>query len=261
MYCESGFNSPPSNLLHQINPFLGIAEPFSCLSHLGLALIVALKGKKLFSKAQDKASRIGINLYLFGALFSMIVSSIYHLVEPCTSRRYFLRKLDHSAIFFLIAGTFSGCHLTCFKKFSAKYFPPLLLWTLAVIGVTLKVFFFDHINPILSHSLYLLCGWIGLLTAFQLYQKFGLRLARPALLYLLLGGIFYSGGALIDCFRRDVVLVSGVIGAHEVFHVGVFLGVMFHFYFETYCAEKLHPLIALEDEEEERSGVSKVKRV
>ncbi|KAL0219958.1 hypothetical protein P9112_005611 [Eukaryota sp. TZLM1-RC] len=239
----TGFNAPPSNVLFEITPLFGIAEPFSSISHLLVAICLALYARLLFRTLKTKTARFGVGLYLFGCLFSMIVSSVYHMVNPFTYQRMVLRRLDHSAIFFMIAGTFTGGHLPSFKSFAGKWVVPSILWCLALFGVIMKTFFFDLLSDFLSNIVYLICGWLGIFSMLQLHLVYGSE-ARQTIKHLFLGGVFYSTGAIIALiFGEHLVLVKGHFYAHEVFHIFVAIGVYYHFLFVLSCVHNFHPRI------------------
>lgn len=84
----------------------------------------------------------------------------------------------------------------------------------------------------LGTLLYLGLGWVGALSGYLLYRRFGFAYMRP----VLLGGLAYSLGAVLE-YARFPVLVSGVVGPHETFHIMVLVGIFAHWVFVRRVAE------------------------
>ena len=97
------------------------------------------------------------------------------------------------------------------------------MWTLAITGLTLKTIFFHQLPEWLGLTFYLGMGWLGLITALLMYQHYGWRFLKP----LVYGAMAYTLGALVD-FMQFPTLVPGVVGPHELFHLGVLLGIAYH---------------------------------
>ncbi len=98
-----------------------------------------------------------------------------------------------------------------------------MVWGLAVVCVALKLVFFQEMATWLGLILYLGMGWMGTISAVLLYHRYGARFQK----YLIYGAIAYTIGALLDYFQFPSLL-PGVIEAHELFHLGVVLGMAFH---------------------------------
>jgi len=217
-----------------VYPIPGFSDPFSSMSHLLSALIFLIIGTIMLWKLRGNGSQlISLSIFTFGVVFLLAMSGIFHLLTPGTSGRYVSQVLDHAAIFVLIAATFTPIHVLQFRGFM-RWGILLLVWGTAIAGLTLKSIYFEDVPEILSLSLYLGLGWLGALTAFMLYQRFGLT----AILPLLYGAVAYTLGATLE-FIRYPILISGVIGPHELFHVLVIIGISFHWRFVTNMA-KLH---------------------
>src|SRR5262249_33751051 len=158
------------------------------------------------------------------------MSGVYHLLSPGGAGRVVLRRLDHGAIFVLIAGTFTPLHVILFRGWW-RFGPLLLIWAAAITGVTLKSIFFDE----MAEGVGLLCyrgrGWRGGASGFGLCPAHGLPFIRP----LLWGGLAYSAGGVLE-FLGWPVLIPGVLGPHELFHVGVLAGAGLHWKFVSQFA-------------------------
>lgn len=134
---------------------------------------------------------------IFGAalIFTYLSSSLYHYVQPGTLKR-FLRRLDHLAIYLLIAGTYTPFVLVGLGgAWGWSLFG--ILWGLAAIGVAAKLGF-GHRFDIISVIAYVIMGWIGLVAIVPLIE----RLPLPSLVLVLAGGVSYTIGALFYAWEK-----------------------------------------------------------
>jgi channel protein (hemolysin III family) len=204
-------------------PMLGFADPVSSWSHLlgaGVFLIVVLC---LLRRNAGRA----LPLVVFGAatVFLLSMSGVYHLLDEGSAARPILRQLDHSGIYVLIAGTLTAVHLILLRG-RWRWVMIVVAWTVCVLGVTLKAVFFDETPEWLSLALYLGMGWLGLVTTVRLGYLHGWRFVS----LLIGGGLVYTLGAVLD-YLRVPVLLPGVVGAHELFHVAVLTALGLHWAF------------------------------
>jgi hemolysin III len=133
-----------------------------------------------------------------------------------------LRKIDHSAIFLLIAGTYTPFCLLAFKGFW-HWGLLALIWTIAAIGIVVKVFYIK--SPRWLHtSIYIAMGWLCVMAAPQMPSV----LPLAATTGLFLGGILYTVGAVVYA-TKILDFVPGKFGFHEVWHIFVLLGALAHF--------------------------------
>jgi len=204
-------------------PFLGNADPISSILHLGGALVFAVLGIGLLQRAQGNSLRVtSIAVYWGGVLFALTVSGVFHLVARGTDARNVLMIVDHAAIFFLIAASYTPIHVIQFRGFM-RWGILGLVWTAALVGMVLKTVWFDTIPEWAGLSLYLALGWAGLISAIALY-----RLVGPTPLIPLIGGAFaYTMGALLE-YAGIPTLAAGIVGPHEIFHLLVLAGVGMH---------------------------------
>ena len=217
-----------------VYPILGFSDPVSSMTHLFSSPIFFAFGIVMLWKLRGNLDRtVSLFVFTFGVVFLLVMSGVFHLLTPGTSSRYVLQVLDHAAIFFLIAATFTPIHTLQFKGFM-RWGILLLVWSTAITGITLKSIYFEEVPEILSLALYLGLGWLGALTGYMLYR----RLGSKAILPLIYGAIAYTLGATLE-FIHYPVLISGVIGPHELFHLAVLCGIGFHWQF-TYRMAQLH---------------------
>ena len=195
-------------------------EVANSISH-GMTLIAMLIGTPyLIMNALhqgDMAEVIGKGVFAATAILLYFSSAVYHGLTAGKAKRVF-RVIEHSAIFFLIAGTYTPFTLGVLKgAWGWTIFT--LVWSLVAIGVSLKVFEKEP-HPVISISLYLLMGWIMVLAAYPLFVK----MPTEGLLLLVAGGLFYTLG--VGFFITDSKLKYG----HLMWHVFVMGGTACHYF-------------------------------
>jgi hemolysin III len=149
-------------------------------------------------------------------------SALYHANKKTENATNVWRKLDHIAIFFMIAGTYTPiCYI--YLAGTWRWSMILVSWGFVIAGIMLKVFFIKA-PRILSTMLYLLMGWLGVAPLRELWRD------MPHLSFFLIlgGGIAYSIGAIIYALKRPNPL-PGVFGFHEIFHIMILLGASLHY--------------------------------
>ena len=164
-------------------------------------------------------------VFAFAGVFLLSTSGVYHLLTPGSGGRAVLQRLDHCAIFVLIAGTFTPVHGILFRGW-LRWLPLVLIWSAAATGITLKTIFFDDVSEWFGLTLYLGLGWIGIASGVLLYCRFGYAFVRP----LLRGALAYTLGAALE-FQRWPIVIPGVVHAHELFHLAVLVGLFCHWRF------------------------------
>ena len=206
--------------------FWGFSEPFSSWTHLLAAAAAIVGSYVLLRKGRGSVSRsVALVIYSWSLVFLFSMSGVYHLLEPGGTARNVLQRLDHAGIWVLIAGTFTPLHAILFRG-AWRWLILLLVWMIAINGLVLEVVFFTSFPQWLTLTLFLALGWMGTLTGY----KFRTSFRGESLHLLMMGGIYYSLGAVID-FLNWPVLWPGVIGPHEIFHVFVIMGSWCHWKF------------------------------
>lgn len=203
-----------------------IREPINGLTHLAGAVLSFVALIAMVIKASiTTSSPLSITaVIIFG--ISMILlyaaSATYHMVIARDKVIDFLRRLDHSMIFILIAGTY-----TPFCLISLKGVTGWLLFSLvtgiAVLGVVFKLVWF-HCPRWLSTSLYIGMGWLMIFFAAPLSDS----LHSGGLFFLILGGILYTIGGVIYGAKPKFLKMK-YWGYHEIFHIFILLGTLAHF--------------------------------
>jgi channel protein (hemolysin III family) len=180
-------------------------------------------GAGLIQRGQGDSLRIAaLVIYVSGVVSALFLSGLMHLTDRGSEARSVLIRLDHAAIFFLIAATYTPVHIIQFRGWM-RWGVLVSIWTAATAGMILKLAFIDAVPEWLSLTMYLVLGWAGLFTAFALHRVVGLMPLLP----IVLGALAYSIGALIDVSALPDLL-PGIIRPHEVFHVFVLAGVASH---------------------------------
>ena len=124
----------------------------------------------------------------------------------------------------LIAGTYTPVCLTALKG-PVGYLLLGSIWTLALGGILLKIFFV-HCPKWLSSTLYVVMGWLCVFAMKPLYSI----LPLSAFLWLLFGGIAYTIGAVIYAFKLKAFNEKHIyFGSHEIFHVFIMIGTFCHY--------------------------------
>ena len=195
-------------------------EIANSVSH-GVGLLCGVFGAPVLIVAATRhggaANVVGACVFAATVLLLYFASTLYHAVPHPRAKRL-LKKLDHGAIYLLIAGTYTPFTLGVLGgPWGWTLFG--LVWTLAIIGVALKAF--DRIShPVWSTALYLVMGWLALIAAKPMLAS----VATPGLVLLAAGGLCYTLG--VAFFALDSRLRYG----HFVWHLFVIAGTSCHFF-------------------------------
>jgi hemolysin III len=195
-----------------------IREPASFYTHfagfiLSIAGLVALLG----APSADLYKKAALVMYGISVMVLFLASSLYHAFKHDENGTSLLRKFDHTAIYVMIAGTYTPF---IYEYLSGWWRWGILLaqWGI-VFGGTLLTFLWINKPRALSAVLYLAMGWVALVPMYKLWQS------MPAGVFALCiaGGAAYTVGAVIYA-RKSPDPAPGVFGFHEVFHVFVLAG-------------------------------------
>ncbi len=200
-----------------------LREPVNGLTHF-FAAIAALFGTAALAMLGRRSLMVEAALVIYGiCLVSLFAASAaYHMTNAGERVIAVLRRFDHSAIYLLIAGTYTPFCLLAFRGFW-QWGLLSIIWTLAVIGIIVKVFVMNAPRWV-SATAYVVMGWLCLGAVGQMLQA----LPTGALVWLAAGGIAYTVGAIIYSTRL-FDFVPGKFGFHEVWHIFVILGALAQF--------------------------------
>jgi hemolysin III len=189
---------------------------------LGLAGATALLRVTFNSATQ--AEFVSLMVYLFG-LLSMLGLSAAHNVLPCTNARLALRCLDHSAIYLMIAGTYTAV-LAQIKSDAASIGLLIAVWMTAAVGIALKLLLPGRFER-LALLLYLLLGWCGVFV----FSSIATALPSVSLWLLAVGGIIYTIGVI---FHRWQSLWF----QNAIWHGFVLVAACCHYWAILYCVSQ-----------------------
>lgn len=195
-------------------------EIANSISH-GLGLVAALVGTPILivqaARHGDAGFIAGTSIFSATVILLYLASTLYHALPAGKAKRVF-RVMEHSAIYLLIAGTYTPFTLGVLSgAWGWTLFG--VVWGLAAAGVALKAFGRAS-HPILSTGLYLLLGWVVVIAIDPLLA----RVPTAGLLWLLAGGLSYTAG--VAFFATDSRLQYG----HLVWHLFVMAGTACHYF-------------------------------
>lgn len=205
--------------------FSRLKDPFSGLSHLAAAIFFLI-GSAWLTLSALIAGRpmhaLGFGLFGLGLVLLYSASATYHLLRVSPAVERWLRRADHMMIYILIAGSYTPF---CLVVLPGAWGPALLIaiWSFAVAGILLKSFYLEAPRW-LTVGIYIVMGWLCIAAIQPLVQG----LTTSSLVWLVLGGLAYTGGAVIYALKRPNPL-PGVFGFHEIWHLFVITGSLCHF--------------------------------
>ncbi len=195
-------------------------ETANSISH-GIGLGLALVGTPFLilyaARYESVEFLVAATIFCATGIFLYLTSTIYHALPPGRNKQIF-RLIEHSAIFLLIAGTYTPFTLGVLHG-ALGWTLFGVIWTLAVTGVTLKIIY-KASHPNLFTSLYLLMGWVIVIAILPLLE----RMPTAGVLWLLAGGLSYTFGVLF--FALD----SRLKYAHLIWHLFVIVGTICHYF-------------------------------
>src|SRR5712691_9603543 len=192
----------------------GVGLALSIAGFLVLVVLAVMRGSawRIVSCAVYGSSLICLYLYT--------ASTLYHSIRSRRLKRV-LKICDHSAIYLLIAGTYTPFLLVNLRGgWGWSLFG--VVWGLALAGILLKFWFVDHFQ-ILSTTVYLLMGWLAVIALRPLLEM----VPTAGLLWLLAGGFFYTIGVVFYAWKR-------IPYNHVIWHVFVMAGSTCHYFAVLY---------------------------
>lgn len=203
-----------------------IREPINGFTHLGGVILSFIGLLALVIKASlAGASFVDIGaVIVFGVSLILLysASATYHMVIASDKAISFLRKIDHSMIFILIAGSYTPYCLIALKGSNGLTLF-IVIAAIAICGVLFKMIWFNCPRWI-STCIYVGMGWMSLVMIKPLHES----IPSGGLFLLILGGIFYTVGAVIYGFKPKALNFKS-LGYHEIFHIFILLGSLCHF--------------------------------
>ena len=203
-----------------------IKEPFSAVSHAIGAVLAILALILLIRESIDPIKPWHIAAFsVFGSGMFLLytASAIYHWLPVDPKYVKWLQTMDHAMIHVLIASTYTPvCLIPLRGVWGWSLFG--VIWSLTIFGILLKIFW-KNLPDWFSLTFYIFMGWLSVIAIFPMIQT----LQVGALVWIFIGGFFYTFGAIIHGLNKPNP-IPNVVGAHEIFHLFVLFGSASHFW-------------------------------
>jgi hemolysin III len=201
--------------------WLSARDPMSAWTHFAW-MVLAVPGTVLLLWLSRKQPRKQASMLVFGLSLVLCYggSFLYHYVPLEMSEPF--NVLDHLGISVLIAGTVTPIAVVGLRG-RWRVALLILIWVLAAAGITLRLS--GHSPLAVRTVFYLLMGWVGVVTYFQLVRR--LSHAKVSLIWI--GGILYSVGAVINAMHYPSFTTW--FDSHDLFHLFVMAGSLAHYGF------------------------------
>ena len=181
-----------------------------CLSIVGTIFLL------VYSVNNGDPWRI-VGYIIYGASLTILYlfSTIYHSLKHSRAKAIF-RRLDHSAIYLLIAGTYTPVILIAMKATWVLYLLPVI-WTMAIFGIYIKVFYI-HRYERLGLAFYIFMGWFALIAVKPLFNS----IPFESFIWIIVGGLSYTSGIIFYTWNR-------LPYHHTIWHIFVLAGSVSHY--------------------------------
>jgi hemolysin III len=207
-------------------PFLGLRDPVSSGTHFA-ACLWAIFGTLILWRLTrgDRSKQLSLACFGLSMIALYAASATYHALQLTPEQLAFFQRLDHSAIYILIAGSYTPVFAVLIRQRARKLLYLGCIWGLAALGIACK-WLFCGAPYWLTVSLYIGMGWLAVVPIIDLVRAVGVR----GLLWALYGGLSYTIGGIADLVEWPVIY-PGVFGYHEFFHLLAMGGTFCHFVF------------------------------
>lgn len=203
-----------------------LKDPGSAVTHFIGALLAAAVSVPLMATAVrflDRRGVAGVAVFAGGLIALYAASTIYHSLNVSERVNGLLRRLDHMMIFVLIAASYTPVCLVSLRG-GAGFLYMCVVWAFAAAGMIFKACWISCPDW-LSSSIYIIMGWICAFNAEELARS----MPAGAFICLVIGGAVYTAGGVIYAFEEKLKgLGFKYFGVHEVFHLFVMAGSLFH---------------------------------
>ena len=195
-------------------------DPISGLTHF-IGIILSVIGTIVLLTRNEEPFTVyhTTSFFIFGFSMTLLytISTLYHWLPLSEKNLVIVRKIDHIMIFVFIAASYTPvCLITLRESWGWVIFG--IVWGLTIAGFFLKLFCINA-HRFLYTSLYLVMGWIIVAAILPLSKV----MPAQGFLWLALGGVFYSTGAVIYAIKKPDPLPN-VFGFHEIFHLFIMAG-------------------------------------
>jgi hemolysin III len=182
------------------------------VSHQWAFFVSLGAGLALILLANGSTATIAAGIYAFSLSALLGISALYHRVDWRPAARRWMRRLDHTMIFVLIAGTYTPFALLVLHG-PISHIVLIAVWVTAGAGTVLNLLWWNAPKPVAA-AVYISTGWIAILAFPQLWDGLG----PIGFGLIVLGGILYTAGAIVYARRRPDPRPA-VFGYHEIFHL------------------------------------------
>ena len=182
------------------------------VSHQWAFFVALAAGAALLVFAPDGPSRLAAAVYAAGLCAMFGASALYHRIDWPPRRRQWMRRLDHSMIFVLVAGTYTPFGALVLGQPLGTILL-IVVWTGALGGIVLTFAWVDAPRWVTA-AVYIALGWVAVAALPQLLDRAG----TLAVVLIGAGGFLYTGGAVVYARKRPDPSPS-VFGYHEIFHL------------------------------------------
>jgi len=202
-------------------------DPGSAITHFIGMMMAIFAAIPLLIRAVHRSEPvyiISLAIFIGSMILLYAASTTYHTLDLSPGINKILRKLDHAMIFVMIAGSYTpNCVLVL--KGNVGMFLLTLIWAIAFIGITVKLFWITC-PKWFSSVIYIIMGWTCVLAFSPIINA----LPSAAFNWLLAGGIIYTIGGIIYALKLPIFNMRfKYFGSHEVFHLFVMAGSVCHF--------------------------------
>ncbi len=204
-----------------------VKEPGSAITHFIGMLMAVFAALPLLIKAAVHPNSIHIlslSIFILSMILLYTASTVYHTFGKTKKAHLRLKKLDHMAIYVLIAGTYTPiCVIALQGRMGIGLL--ILIWTLAILGIIVTGFWVNC-PKWFSAAVYITMGWTCVLAFTQLINS----LPIAGFYWLLAGGIIYTVGGIIYALKLPIFNNKHKnFGSHEIFHLFCIGGSFCHF--------------------------------
>ena len=209
----------------EVSPFV-FRNPVSAGTHLLWCLWAVFVTGLLWRLARgDRLRQLSVGCFGLSMVVLYAASGTYHAIPArFPALVQFFQRVDHSAIYVLIAGTYTPVFAVLLRG-PTRWWMLGLIWGIAAAGVACK-WLLPWPPYGLTVGLYIGMGWVGVVTVYPLVQAVGVRGSALGLL----GGLLYMAGGVCDAACWPVVLPY-VVGPHEILHVLDMGATLIHVFF------------------------------
>jgi len=190
--------------------------------HAATAPLALVSFLVLLVLADSKLARTGAAIFMVSALLLFTVSAVYHTVKWGEGVKQVLRRLDHSNIFVMIAGSYTPFSLLLLEPRQAAIMLSMV-WGGTLLGVAFKIFWLSAPRWVYV-PLYLALGWAAVLY----WSEFKVAAPTSVLVLMVVGGLLYTIGALVYAFKKPDPFPKW-FGFHEIFHAFTIAAFIVHY--------------------------------